>query len=168
MAKRAAARDVYLNFFTLEVTSDAADATALEQSAQNTSAGVATNFAWRIHLLEWYPHADFEGTNVLTVALSTRKSLAAMPSLNDKGCVGIIKLYHDESAAGMADQFMPQQQVYLPPMLIASPSLSLYCQATQNNAAQRGVAHRCRIGFTMVELDSAAYNELWQTWNFAD
>lgn len=168
MAKKHEMRDVFLNFFSLSVTAGGAS-NVLATQAHTTAAGVATQVGWRIHTVEWFPVRSMTASLLVTLALSTRKGLAAMPALGDKGLVAKheTKFVLATSGAGFAPDG-PAMQSFLPPIIIATPNLSLYCITDTDHAPQQSVVHRCRIGFTMVELDSAVYTELWQTWNFAD
>lgn len=166
MAKKEAA-DIYMNWFGMEVTAAAASNT-LSEASMNAMGGVATGKAWRIHEIEWFPNTSATTSIVLDLAISTRKSLSAMPAINDKGLVAVYRLRTFYTANAMDSTEQPIVRGFLPPMIIASPNLSLYCQTNVDHAAQQSVAHRARIGFTVVELDSDAYRELYGTWNFAD
>lgn len=167
MGRKAEARDIYLNWFGMEVTS-AANSATLQETAMNSMGGIATRIAWRIHVIEMFPVIGSTTNLGLTLAVSTRKNLAEMPAINDKGLVCFHKttLYVVTSGGGIIHQ--PAVYNYLPPMIVASPNLSFYCQTDINDSPQQSKVHSCRIGFTAVELTSDVYQELYGTWNFAD
>lgn len=161
-------KDTYLNFFSLEVTANAG-ADDLASNNQNTAAGPSTQVAWRIHLIEFLPHMEFAATSILNIALSTRKGQSSIPELTDKGTVAVFRVHNKAVTSGIVRDGMPRMYSYLPPIIIAAPNLTVYCQCTTDDSAQRLAKHEVRIGFTAVSItDSGVYNELFQTWNFAD
>jgi len=165
---RKVAKDVFMNWYGLEVTADAADSTVLASKDFNTGSGIATNVAWRVHMIESIPDMSISAALRLKVALSTRKGLSAFPDINDKGVIAMFDFQAIYATSGAAFLMLPTVASYLPPMIIASPNISMYCITNTNMASQRGVTHIARMGFTAVDLDSEAYRELYGTWNYAD
>lgn len=164
----AGTKDIYMNFFSMTVDSGAAS-NALATKDFNTAAGAAMEMAWRIHMIEWFPVFIPASTTRLTIALSTRKGLSSMPNLNDKGTVAKVSFQYLATGTGILTQpVLPKVLSYLPPLIIASPRLNLYCIADDNQASMQNVEHEVRIGFTQVKLTSDVYREVFQTWNFAD
>lgn len=165
-------KDTYMNFFTMEVTSNA-NATVLEVENYNTGAGVATLLAWRIHCIEWWSDHDWtagaNGTKY-RLAVSTRKDLTAFPELIDKGTIAVYEDVFSMWGAGTGHLVArwPLKVDYLPPMLVASPNFSFYVQAETNPAGFNSQANYVRIGFTTEKLTESAYREIFETWNYAN
>ena len=129
-----AIKDIYMNFFSCEVTAGV-NAMTFTGANHNTAAGAMSGRAWRIHLLEWAPAQAFAASATLTLALSTRKGLTTMPSPNDKGLLGLLNL----TCIGVTGQMIksPMQDIYLPPMIIAAPNISMYCDCDTDDVTKR-------------------------------
>ena len=165
------AKDTYMNWFTMDVESTA-NPTTLVNANFNTGAGVGTQLAWRIHIIQWYSNGVWTGASdgsTINFGLSTRKDLTAMPELTDKGTISrhrqMMTVY---SSASTVHTKWPFQERYLPPMLVASPNFSIYFQSTVNFAGQQSKEQMCRIGFTTEKLTESAYREVFETWNYAN
>jgi hypothetical protein len=163
----ASIKDIYMNFYNLSVTTETV-ATALAEGQHHTAMGPSMNIAWEIHSAEVFFPPIAAVTAEIVVAVSTRRGLAAMPELNDKGLVALWRMSHLFSGSVGATQREPQKQNWLPPMLLAAPNLSVYAQASVDTSWTDDAPIPVRIGFTMVTLDTPLYQELFQTWNFAD
>ena len=167
-----AGRDQFLNFFVLTKPSQAA-ATTLSTADFNTGAGVATMLAWRIHKIEWYNEGSFSGAadgNAMEVGISTRKSLTVLPSLTDKGTIAVFRLVATVYGAGTGMTYVeyPKVQDFLPPMLIATPNISIYIDCTADFAGMQSKTQFVRIGFTSQKLTESAYREVFEPWNYAN
>jgi phenylacetate-coenzyme A ligase PaaK-like adenylate-forming protein len=167
-----AGRDQYMNFFAMDVTSKA-DSSDVATDDFNTGAGMATLLAWRIHKLEFYSDGHWDGAtngHQFSLALSTRKDLAAVPELVDKGCIARMKhtLQLFGTPANTFESRWPHVMDYLPPIIVASPSFSLYFAATANFAGQVIKAQYLRIGFTTEKVTESLYREIFETWNYAN
>lgn len=169
-----AGRDQYLNFFTMDVTSGA-DSSSVVTADFNTGAGVATQLAWRIHCLEFYSHGSWSGATdgmSFSICISTRKGLSALPELEDKGTIArfrpVLTLYATANGTSALHIVYPHKIDYLPPLIVASPSFSIYFQASNNFAGQQSLPQICRIGFTTERLTESAYREVFETWNYAN
>lgn len=161
-------KDDYLNWFPIEVDSGA-DSTTLTSNDENTNASAATKIGWRIHLIEFY--MDVGGSTVdeanLTLGLSTRKGLSAMPALTDVGCIALCRMDEGIVTSGYNYHISPIVFNYLPPVLIAGSNISMYFQGSTNNATWQSKTFRARIGYTMIDIAGDAWQELFQTWNFS-
>jgi hypothetical protein len=167
-----AGRDQYMNFFTMEVTSNA-DASTIASEDYNTGAGVSTLLAWRIHSVEYLTLGTPSGavdTYNWQVVVSTRKGLTTIPDLTDKGTIAkfvkTITLYGAGTGFGVGQY--PNQTTYLPPMIVASPNFTIYYKGSHNFNGMQSKLHQVRIGFTTERLDDSAYREVFETWNYAN
>lgn len=161
-------RDVYMNVFPLEVTFGA-DASLLVSANHNTSAGPSSKQAWRIHAIEWMWQGVRGAYNRTEFVISTRKNLAALPQITDMGSVA--KLQKKCASAGAAFLYIDTQpfvQTFLPPMIIAASNLTLYAKSSAADAQANSTKVEARLLYTMVDLTSDIYSELFQTWNFAN
>ncbi len=163
--------DEYLNFFTMKLTSAAAANTLVEKN-DKTSMGAFTKQAWVIHQVEFFSHGSWSGAGDgigTSWALSTRKGLAAFPELTDIGSIANIDHAMTLGAAGdgVFVTEWPSKIHYLPPIIIAAPTLAFYFQASADFAGQRLTDQHVRIGFTAEELTADKWQEVFQTFNFA-
>lgn len=163
--------DEYLNFFTLELESTVTPST-LGEVNEKTSMGAFTRQAWLIHQVEFFSHGSWSGSadEALTeMALSTRKDLANMPELTDMGTIAMLvgknTLYGAGTGFGISE--WPKKVHFLPPIIIAAPTLALYFKTSADWVGQQTEKQQVRIGFTAVELKADAWQEVFQTWNFA-
>jgi len=169
-----AGRDQYMNFFTMTLQTGA-NATTLTNENYNTGAGVSTMLAWRIHQVEYLTNGSWSGAtdgSRITMTLSTRKDLAAMPGLNDKGTIcqfkRVLTLYATANGTSAVQSQEPQVQHFLPPLLVASPNFSIYWSSSVDFAGQQSMYQDIRIGFTTEKLTESAYREVFETWNYAN
>ncbi len=158
-------RDVYVNFFPMQVLFGA-NASVLVQNNHNAPMGMGLGFAWEIHSIDWYPPPFADGASAIaTFAISTRRGLTTMPVLTDKGTLAVFKTSLLWQTSGASYQVLPERTSWLPPVVLASPNMSLYAQVSATHASFNSKLVEARINFTMVELDKALYEELFQTWN---
>ena len=166
-----AGKDQYMNFFTVNVQS-AANSATLVVGNFNTGSGMATNLAWRIHKVELFTENTWDGAAggaEMLWALSTRKAALALPGLTDKGTITAFRRNITVvSASGAFSSRAPQTADYLPPMIIASPNLSIYCQTVNNFNGGQNHNQEMRIGFTTEKLSEGLYREVFETWNYAN
>lgn len=165
-------KDQYMNFFNIESASAASSATLVADD-NNTGSGMATNLAWRIHKIELTTDMTWNGGadgNRLIFAVSTRKAASAMPTLSDKGTIAVFQKTFNLFGAGTGHTQATDPLVadYLPPLIIASPNLSLYFQSNANFAGAQAKTINCRIGFTTEKLSEGLYREVFETWNYAN
>jgi len=160
------AKDLYMNFVALEGAIDETDATELMEAVINTGLTIRGALIWLIHLVELYIPMPRVTTARITVALSTRQGLAAMPAIGDDGV--IVRASHDFhiTTSGMQRFLMPLALHYLPPIPIATPQLSLYIQEDTADADLLGAAVAGRLGFTTTALDAAVYTEIAEAWGW--
>lgn len=160
--KKGTVKDAFLQFAVVKVTTDAANSTVLVQATLETGLSIRGGLAWLIHLLEWFlPHqaatlADMSGV------LCTVKGLTALPALGDKGVLSRA----DWVSNSASEMWQPHRQSFLPPVPIASPSLTLYAKSTADVAGLRGKEAHCRIGYTCITLDAALYQEIAEVWGW--
>lgn len=167
-----AGKDQFMNFFAMSLQTEAAATTFVEESF-NTGAGVATLLAWRIHLVEWFTDGSWSGAadgSNFYITVSTRKGLSVVPALTDKGTIaklrGVITVYG--AGTGAHSNYWPKQDEYLPPQLIASPTIALQWDCSADFAGMQSKNWRIRLGFTTQKLTESAYREVFETWNFAN
>jgi len=167
MAKAAKAADQFMNFAGVESRTDAVDSTVAEETELRTGLSVRGKLIWLIHQVEWWPTVLTGNIDNIRMAISTRKGLGIVPALTDDGTVCIMEnRMVGAAAAGLAEDDSPKKLTFLPPVPIASPTLSVYIASTQNHADAVDKLCAMRIGFTTSELDSAAYTEIVETWGW--
>jgi len=159
--------DLYMNFLNVDVTTDAADASALESSEINTGLSIRGGLAMLVHKIEIFFPDELVNGVYLECALSTRKGLTTMPGLNDGGCIA--KARRTPILAGAAYGVLveyPQTLDFLPPVPLAAPKISLYAAAEADDASYRSKKIEVRIGFTTQPMESKMYLEIAETWGY--
>lgn len=156
-----------MQFAAQEIATDAADANALQEVVIPTGLTISGDFAWLIHSFE-FELAEFFGVVVadarVRLGLSVQQGLAAMPEIVDAGCIHQFDTNIIRDGVGPEFMVNPFEKVWLPPVIIAAPRISLYLEVIPDAAEWRALTSRMRLGYTTIPIDTKAYYELLQTW----
>lgn len=168
MGKATKWTDLFLNYVSIKLTTGASATTLVEQSLP-TGLSVRGQYGWAIHAVEfmlsqrWVATAAAP-TGVVQLGLTTKRGLAAIPSLGDDGTLAVHEEVRTFITSGETAIVRPHVVYMSPPVIIASPNLSLYWKASFDHAPLRAAEVIARIAYTTFALDSAAYTEIAETW----
>jgi len=155
-------KDLYVNYCVIKSTTGA-DARTLSEGVKGTDAGFASKIAWEIHKVEFYRPNFAAAGGIYEMLVSTEGGAVAMPTLQDKGVIA-----HDKMISVVNGVlYEPRAHSSLPPVIIASPELSLYVKNSTDDVNFRSVDFLARIHYTTTTLATNTYAELFQTWNRA-
>jgi hypothetical protein len=163
MAKKQVNTDVFLQFAVLEGVWPGVS-TDLSEVTMKTGLSIRGGLAWLIHLIEVWVNQQNTTNIAVEVALSTIAGLTAMPTPGDKGTVGFFSTHRHLATQGASLKVSPTRHSFLPPVCLASPDLSLYWQASADDATLDGGDVFCRIGFTTTPMEKDLYAEIAETW----
>jgi len=166
----ATARDLYVNFAVAKSAYDAANTTTLMHATIETGLSIRGGLAWLIHFIDfWFAPNNGANAHTQSLALSTRRDLAAMPGLGDQGLIDRCDTYFLYSTAigqGWYPDLRPVRRPFLPPIPIASPAITLYNVVSINEGSLQGKEVIARIGFTTVPMSNALYTEIAEVWGW--
>ncbi len=157
-------RDLFMQFKYIDVTTGA-DASAIVEGEASTGLSIRGAYGWLIHELQLDVPKPPDGQDFyLNVVLSVVQGETDMPELDDKGVIEKFTSYGLFTTSGyQVKEWCPRKVVWQPPIIIASPHLSLYVQGT-NDAAFNSKKFRARLGYTTHPLSSPEYLEVAETW----
>lgn len=160
VAPKTTIKDAYVNFKRLAVTATNPITTIACQNHDTGLSSVA-GFGWQIHGIQVYIPLIISAGTVLEIAISTRKDLTIMPKSGDGGCLAQFIM----ASTGAQGTISPLQlnDEYLPPMLIASPNLSMYVKASVA-CSLSSTEIQARISYTTKAITDKMYIELIGTW----
>ena len=159
-------QDLFMQWYPVRVTLDAADSSALAEAEFTTGLSIRGDYAWIIHRVEMEFPTWLDQTAVVNLqcALSTVNGETVMPEIDSKGV--IVRLSQTFVVlVAEAGIILKQPHVWtsLPPTIIATPKLSFYCRTTVDNVPFRGDPIIARIGYTTVPIDDKTYLEIAET-----
>lgn len=153
-----------MQFKYIDVASGA-DASVLAEGTAATGLSIRGQYAWLIHELQFDAPKPPDGADFyLNACLSVVGGETAMPELDDKGVIEKFTSYGLFTTSGyQVKEWCPRKVTWQPPVIIASPQLSMYVQGT-NDAALNSKTYRMRIGYTTIPMSQSEYLEIAETW----
>lgn len=159
-------QDLFMQWYPIEVTLDAADTTTLTENQITTGLSIRGEYAWLIHRIEYYFDALYLGgavDNRVDVAVSVAQGAAAMPAINDPGVIHKLSWAYAFGAAGVQFFDLPRVWSSMPPTIIAAPTLSVYANTVADFASYQGQSIQARLGYTTIPIDQKLYLEIAET-----
>jgi hypothetical protein len=166
MAKRKAMQqDLFMQWRTFKLSTDATDSSDVATDQMATGLSIRGDYAWIIHRVEmaWNSWRLSAADNFFACGLTTESGRTSTPDVADKGCIATLSFTWKVGAAAEAIMQEPLVWGCLPPMIIASPNIHLYCQTGADEAALRSKSATIRIGYTTVPIDQKTYLEIAET-----
>ncbi len=159
--------DVFMNFLSIAHAQGAASNVLVEtEVATGMTPFSSRPWGMSIALVEWVPRdlsaAALDAT--FEMALSTRQGMAAIPTLDDSGCIDKLVLPVQVQVEGITKGEYPVRHQFIPTVLVAAPKISFYTIADIDTAPFQATIQTVRLGFLTVEMTQQLWNEVAQTW----
>jgi len=138
----------------------------LMEAEASTGLSIRGGFVWLIHMVQFFFLEEIRIPDMkLEIALSTRKGLPTMPRPQDSGYIaGRMEAAYAVTTGAWLHGY-PLDQHFLPPMPLASPTISAYYQ-TEGTQGRENAEWWARVGFTTAPLTPAVYTEIAEPWGW--
>lgn len=157
--------DVFTQFRTIKHVHHASDHTVLTEHYIETGLETRGGLGWVIHNIEIeLGDRPIAVANMARFGISTRRGLAALPTLGDKGCVMRAGLFMAFTTSGAALFPNVLEKPFRPPILIASRYLVSYFQLASDDSQLDGDTSYVRFSYTTRKLTPSDYIEIAETW----
>lgn len=165
MSRKSVAQDLFMQWYPIEITLDAADSSSLEINTFTTGLSIRGEYAWLIHCVEVNFDSAYWMTtlNKISASLATKPDYAAVPGSQEQGVIFAAAVHFNILTSGGGIHFEPYVWHSLPPTIIAAPRLTLYAASAVDLAGLRGTAVVGRLGYTTVPIEDKTYLEIAET-----